>query len=158
MGAFLAEGIKRSEAMLAVTTATNIELLREHLGNDARSVEFVDVEQLLQPRRSPRSRRYRSFSDTSSQATAPPGFGWSGEPMWAERSDAEVRLWTRYESLFNLVFAAYPMTVVCPYDERSVAPEIVSQACLTHPHVLGERGISHSPGLSDPGLRSLEPY
>src|SRR5579859_3174792 len=31
MGPFLAEGIERSEAVIAVTTAANIELLREHL-------------------------------------------------------------------------------------------------------------------------------
>jgi len=35
MGAFLAEGVQRSEAGLAVTTTGNIELLREQLGEAA---------------------------------------------------------------------------------------------------------------------------
>src|SRR5579863_525048 len=43
MGPFLAEGIERSEGILAATTGANIELLREHLGREATDVEFVDV-------------------------------------------------------------------------------------------------------------------
>src|SRR6202030_2506814 len=42
MGSFLAEGVERSEPIIAVTSSPNIELLREHLGADARSVEFVE--------------------------------------------------------------------------------------------------------------------
>jgi hypothetical protein len=75
--------------------------------------------------------------------------------MLVGSSGAELRLWTRYESLFNLVFAASPMTVVCPYDARSVAPEILRQAHLTHPHVLDDGGTSHRPDDSDPGLFAL---
>jgi transcriptional regulator with XRE-family HTH domain len=48
MGSFLAEGVERSEALLAVTTGPKIELLREHLGGDARSVEFVGSSSFLQ--------------------------------------------------------------------------------------------------------------
>jgi hypothetical protein len=80
-----------------------------------------------------------------------------GEPIWAGRSDAEIRLWTRYESLFNLVFSAYPLTVVCPYDERSVAPEIVSEAHLTHPLTVGDHGISPSLEYTEPGRFALKP-
>lgn len=155
MGSFLAEGIERSEAMLAVTTLPNIELLREHLGNDARSVEFIDSSSFYS---SPIAtlEAYRAFTE----ARLKRGAAWVrvvGEPTWADRSDVEVGLWTRYESLFNLVFAASPMSVVCPYDERSVAPEILRQAHHTHPHVLGERGIPNSPDCSDPGLFALKP-
>ena len=78
-------------------------------------------------------------------------------PGGRSSSGAEVRLWTRFESLFNLVFAASPMTVACPYDERSVAPEILTQAHLTHPHTVGEQGISQSPDYTDPGRFALEP-
>jgi transcriptional regulator with XRE-family HTH domain len=153
MGPFLAEGIERSEAMLAVTTLRNIELLREHLGNDARSVEFIDSSSFYGTPIATLE-AYRAFT----QARLERGARWVrvvGEPTWAGRSDVEVGLWTRYESLFNLVFAASPMTVVCPYDARSLAPEILRQAHLTHPHVLGGRGISHGPDDSNPGLFAL---
>jgi transcriptional regulator with XRE-family HTH domain len=143
IGAFLAEGIERSEAMLAVTTPANIELLREHLGNDARGVEFADATAwYITP--SATLEAYRSFTD----AKLGGGAHWVrivGEPMWTGRSDAELRRWTRYESLFNLVFGASPLTVVCPFDERSVTPEVMRGAQLTHPHMLGNEGISQSP-------------
>src|ERR1700674_2200625 len=47
IGSFLAEGVDRSEGILAVTTAPNIELLREHLGKDANRVEFIDSKDFL---------------------------------------------------------------------------------------------------------------
>lgn len=154
MGSFLAEGVERSEAILAVTTLPNIELLREHLGNDARSVEFVDSGAFLSTPIAALE-AFRSFSVVNLERGAP----WVrilGEPRWTDRSVAEVRLWTRFESLFNLAFAASPMTVACPYDERSVTPEILKQAYLTHPHTMSERGISQSPDYTDPGLFALE--
>jgi hypothetical protein len=156
MGSFLADGFERSEAILVVTTGPNIELLREHLGRDARSVEFRDASGFLT---SPMDalEGYRAFSEAAVARGAP----WVrvvGEPMWTGRSDAEVRAWTRYESLFNLVFAASPMTVVCPYDERSVAPEILRHAHLTHPNALVERGVSPSPDYADPARFALEPW
>jgi transcriptional regulator with XRE-family HTH domain len=154
MGSFLADGFERSEATLAVTTGLNIELLREHLGRDARSVEFLDANGFYSTPIAALE-TYRAFFEGALERGAP----WVrvvGEPMWAGRSDAEVRVWTRYESLFNLVFAASPLTVVCPYDERSVAPEIVRHAHLTHPSTVGDRGVSQSPDYTDPARLALE--
>jgi transcriptional regulator with XRE-family HTH domain len=153
IGSFLAEGLERSEATLAVTTGANIELLREHLGKDARSVEFIESTGFL---KTPAAalEAFMSFSEASLER----GATWVrivGEPLW-ERSDADVRLWTRFESLCNLVFVASPLTVSCPYDERSVAPEIVRQAHLTHPHAMGHGGISQNPDYTDPGRFALE--
>lgn len=154
MGTFLREGIERSEANLAVTTGANIELLREHLGKDARRVEFVEASDWYS---SPIGalNAYRSFCDAKLER----GAAWVrviGEPVWAGRSDAEVRAWTQYESLLNLVFGALPLTVMCPYDERSVAPEIMREAHLTHPHTVGDPGVSKSPGYTDPERFALE--
>jgi transcriptional regulator with XRE-family HTH domain len=148
MGSFLAEGVERSEAVLAVTTLPNIELLRQHLGQHGRRVEFIDSGPFLS---TPFAalQAFRAFADVSLDRGVP----WIrilGEPRWAERSATDVRVWTRFESLFNLVFAASPMTVTCPYDERSVDPEIVRQAHLTHPHTIGEGGLSPSPHYADP--------
>ena len=154
VGPFLAEGIERSEGMLAVTTPTNIELLREYLGKDARSVEFVDASAFY----STPIAAIEAFG-AFAEARLERGQAWVrivGEPIWAGRSDAEGRLWTRYESLFNLIFGASPLTVICPYDERSVDPEIVSQAHLTHPNMVGDQGISPSTDYTGAGRFVLE--
>jgi transcriptional regulator with XRE-family HTH domain len=155
MGSFLAEGVERSEAILAVTTGPNIELLRDHLGGDARSVKFIDSSSFYT---TPIAalQAFRAFTDHKLGRGAP----WVrivGEPILAQRSDVELRLWTRYESLFNLVFAASAVTVTCPYDERSVAPEIVAQARLTHPHTFRDTGLSQNPEYTDPEAFALEP-
>jgi transcriptional regulator with XRE-family HTH domain len=155
MGSFLADGVERSEATLAVTTLPKIEQLREHLGQDARSVEFVDSNAFLSTPIAALE-AFRAFSEASLER----GATWVrilGEPRWGERSDVEVRLWTRFESLFNLVFAASPMTVACPYDERSVDPEILRQAHFTHPRTVDDRGVSPTSDYTDPGRFALEP-
>jgi transcriptional regulator with XRE-family HTH domain len=145
---FFTEGMERSEAMLAVTTSANIELLREHLGSDAEQVELVERESwLIAP--GPALHAFGAFVNAKLEAGAP----WVrivGEPIWAGRSDSEIGLWMRFESLFNLVFAASPMTLLCPYDKRSVPPEIVRQARFTHPHTIGQGGIASNPEYADP--------
>jgi transcriptional regulator with XRE-family HTH domain len=153
-GPFLAEGIERFEALIAVTTPANIELLHDHLGRDARAVEFVDASDFY---RTPGAalERYRGFADAR-LADGAPWVRVVGEPVWAGRSKLEAGLWTRYESLLNLVLSAYPLTVLCPYDERSVAPEVVRQAHLTHPSNVGADGVSDSPKYVDPGRFALE--
>jgi transcriptional regulator with XRE-family HTH domain len=154
-GPYLAEGIERSEATLAVTSAGNIELLRDFLGKDARSVTFVDASTWYS---TPIAalQAYKAFADTALDA----GRHWVrlvGQPAWTERSDADVRRWTRYESLLNIVFSAAPLTALCAYDERSVAPEIVAHAQLTHPHTVSGAGTSQSPDYADPERFALDP-
>jgi transcriptional regulator with XRE-family HTH domain len=153
IGSFLSEGIDRSDALIAVTTPANAELLRDHLGGDARSVEFIDSSAFLSTPIAALE-AFRGFCD----AKLASGATWVrivGEPIW-ERSEPDVRLWTRYESLLNLILGEYPLTAVCPYDERSVAPEILTQAHLTHPHKLGSNAIVESHDYIDPARFALE--
>jgi hypothetical protein len=154
-GSFLAAGIERSEAVLAVTTRENIELLREQLGPAAQSVEFVESTAWLTTPAAALD-GFRAFSIANLERGVP----WVrilGEPIWMGRSEPEVHSWTRFESLFNLVFAAWPMTVLCPYDERSAQPEIVRQARLTHPHTIGPGSTASSDEYADPRGFVLEP-
>jgi transcriptional regulator with XRE-family HTH domain len=155
MGSFLAEGIERSEAALAVTTSGNIELLRERLGREASNVEFVDSSHWLT---SPANalEQYTSYSDAQLRG----GAAWIrivAEPIWAGRSDSEVRLWTRFESLVDVLFASSPVTFVCPYDERSLPGRIVRHAHRTHSDLLSEEGSSKSPDYAGPGRVALDP-
>jgi transcriptional regulator with XRE-family HTH domain len=153
MGRFLEQGLERGEAVLAVTTPANVALLRDHLGNEARAVEFADAGAFY---RTPSAalEGFKAFSEISLER----GAAWVrvlGEPLWPAGSEAGIRMWTRYESLFNLVFAASPMTIVCPYDERLLASEVVDDAGLTHPHLVDDVVTSPSPDYAGPGRVAL---
>jgi transcriptional regulator with XRE-family HTH domain len=155
MGSFLGAGLERSEAVIAVTTAGNVELLREHLGKDARGVKFVEsTTWLTTPSAALES--FRSFSDRRLRAGAP-WVRFVAEPIWRGRSDPEVRLWTRFESLLNVLFGSSPVTFVCPYDERSVPAEIVTEAHITHPDIVNDAGTTRSRDYSGAGRIALDP-
>jgi transcriptional regulator with XRE-family HTH domain len=154
-GPFLEEGVERSEAVLALTTKENIELLREQLGPAAQHVDFIESAAWYT---TPASAMDGLMAFSSAKLEA--GARWIrilGEPIWAGKPNSEVLLWTRYESLLNLVFAAWPMTVLCPYDERTVQPEIATQARLTHPHTIGREATAGSTDYPGPGGLVLEP-
>ncbi len=149
---FLTEGIERWEPGLVVTTGTNIELLRERLGSDAERVEFVESKSWLTAPSAVLD-AFEQFVQAKLEGGAP----WVrivGEPLWEGRS---ISLWTRFESLFNLVFAGAPVTAVCLYDKRSIPPEVARQALVTHPHTIGEEGITSSPDYGDPAGFVLGP-
>jgi transcriptional regulator with XRE-family HTH domain len=151
---YMADGVDRSEAVLAVTTKPNSELLRERLGADAGGAEFAESAVWY---RSPAGalESYRAFATAELEAGRP----WVrivGEPVWAGRSEDEIRLWTRYESLLNLYFAAWPVSIVCPYDERSLPPEISRHAHLTHPQTIKAGVMSDSGDYVVDGGLALE--
>ncbi len=146
---FLSEGIERSEALLAVTTARNIGILKDQLGRSADQVQFADAEAWYSAPMSALN-AYRAFLDGKLAQGAP----WArivGEPGWSGRSDAEIRVWNQYESLVNLAFGPSPATLLCTYDERSVNPAIVTTARLTHPWIVEGRETVDNPMYRDPG-------
>lgn len=139
---FLSEAAERDEAALAVTTARNIELLHDRLGASAQSIEFVEHSGWYT---SPLAalRNYQQFLNARLERGTP----WIrvlGEPVWEARTQTEARLWTRYESLLNLVFSASPVTIVCPYDIRTLDPVILGHARATHPCTLEHEALSVS--------------
>jgi transcriptional regulator with XRE-family HTH domain len=145
---FLAEAVERSEAVLAVTTETNIGLLRELLGRSARRVEFAERSSWYTTTPAALA-AYREFLDDRLEAGAP----WVqilGEPPRNGGSDSESRTWLRYEALLNLAFGAEPVSVMCPYDRRSMGEQILRQAEATHPYTVERSVLVESPAYADP--------
>jgi hypothetical protein len=58
--------------------------------------------------------------------------------------------WSRYESLLNLAFAGAPVSMVCPYDTRALAPDVLDAACRTHPHFVQDGRRSRSAAYAEP--------
>jgi transcriptional regulator with XRE-family HTH domain len=140
---FLTEGIEQSHALLVVTSHAHIELIRDTLSDRSGQVEFIVSSDFL---RSPVTTliQFREFMKQKVEA----GAAWIrivGEPIWVGRSPAEIIAWTRFESLFNLEFASFPATAICPYDVRALPEEIVADASRTHPEVTRGSAVSASP-------------
>lgn len=152
---FLTRGVERDEAVLAVTTDANLELLRGRLGDAAQAVEFAEREAWY---RTPATAvgLYRDFLADKLE-TGVPWVRILGEPPWATRPKAELPLWTRYEALLNLVFAAEPVSVLCPYDKRALNEEIQGHARATHPEAVGLDGATGCADYADPFGLVLEP-
>jgi transcriptional regulator with XRE-family HTH domain len=146
---FLRDGIERSEAVLVVTTPANTTLLAERLGPAANGVEFADAESWYSAPGSTLD-RYHEFAIAKLEGGAP----WVraiGEPVWTGRSKSEVSTWTRYESLLNLAFASWPVSIICVYDKRSVEPAITRNVAVTHPQTIGPDGVSVNEAYANPG-------
>jgi transcriptional regulator with XRE-family HTH domain len=130
---FLAEGIERSERLLAVMAEQQLELLHDALGDDARFVEFREASDWY---RSPSeaTNGYRRLVNERFESAGQ----WTrivGELALAGRSKAEVEAWTRYESMINLALASSPATILCVYDTRSLPAEVIADARRTHPEL-----------------------
>ena len=153
-GPFLEEGVERSEAVLVLETKENIKLLRKQLGPAAGRVDFVEsATWLTTPASAMES--ITGYARDKLEGGAP-WIRFLGEPIWKGRAEAEILTWTRFESLVNLVFAAWPMNIICPYDERSTSPEVATQARATHPHTIAHEGTFASPDYPGPGAVILD--
>jgi anti-sigma regulatory factor (Ser/Thr protein kinase) len=131
-----------------VVSARKIERLRDALGaDDSDGVSFADMATVgSNPARIIPA--WRQFVDESG-GRALRGIG---EPIWSDRSPAELIECQRHESLLNLAFAdATDFTLLCPYDTASLAADVIDEAQRSHPHLLD--GDYHS---DSPCCRTLE--
>jgi anti-sigma regulatory factor (Ser/Thr protein kinase) len=136
--AFLRDGVEAEEPALVVVDAAKIELLREELGDAASGVRFADMAEVgANPARIIPA--WREFVTRS----APTGrrLRGIGEPIWPERTGAELAECVRHESLLNVAFAGSPSWwLVCPYDTEALEPAVLEEARRTHPFVR-ENGV-----------------
>ena len=144
---FLVAGLERSEAVLVVTKAQHVSKLRGELGKKANQVDFVESETWYTTPSSALN-TYRSYVEDKLDSSL-----WTrliGEPIWMGRSETDLRAWHRYESLLNLAFGLMPVTLLCPYDERSLDPTIIQDATLTHPELVEGMSAATNPTYRDP--------
>jgi transcriptional regulator with XRE-family HTH domain len=145
---YIAVGLERSEAVLVVTTPTQIALVREALGERSEHVEFADSTEWYRTL-SGALNGYRAFVKQKFEA----GMAWMrivGDPVWARRSGEEVDTWFRYESLVNLAFVGAPASILCTYDTRTVPAEVIADARRTHPDLAAGEVTGDGPEYQEP--------
>jgi anti-sigma regulatory factor (Ser/Thr protein kinase) len=73
-----------------------------------------------------------------------------GEPIWPGRSPEEYRAAVRHESLINLAFAGWDVTILCPYDRTGLDPAALADAGRTHPVLVDRDGRRPSGSYLEP--------
>jgi anti-sigma regulatory factor (Ser/Thr protein kinase) len=145
---FIREGVAAGEPVLVVVSGARIGLLRSALGGDADRVAFADMADVgANPARIiPAWRDFVAGGDGGGHVRG------IGEPIWAERSPAELIECQRHETLLNLAFAGVPaFWLLCPYDTGALGPDVLEEANRSHPFV-SERGTA----WQSAGYRGLE--
>lgn len=139
---FLREGVALGEPALVVVAPRRIARLREALGTDARHVHFEDMTTVgANPARIIPA--WSDFFERMDGAGRP--LRGIGEPIWAERSAAELVECHRHEALLNLAFADAPaFRLLCPYDTTTLDAAAVAEARRTHPLLVDARGAWES--------------
>jgi anti-sigma regulatory factor (Ser/Thr protein kinase) len=79
-----------------------------------------------------------------------------GEPIWAQRSDAEYPACAQHEALINAAFRGREVTILCPYNTRELDPAWLYDAHRTHPVLWSADGYRVSPHYGDPLVTAAE--
>ena len=149
--------IEADAAVLVAIPRSRASVMRDALGADRDRVAFADMEQLgRNPGRIIGA--WRDFMRTHAGGHAAPlGIG---EPIWPERTAAELVECHRHETLLNLAFSPeVPWTLLCPYDAERLPDDVLEAARRNHPRVLerGEWTRSDSYAKTIPGPSPLPP-
>lgn len=143
---FVRQGVSAGEPVLVAVPGRRLDLVRGALGEAGQAVSFADMAVLgRNPARIIPA--IRAFMDRY------PGrrIRCVGEPVWADRSAAELREATRYEALVNTAFGGSPATMVCLYDTAELTSSVLDDAGCTHPAVLRPGSAAEpSPGYLGP--------
>jgi anti-sigma regulatory factor (Ser/Thr protein kinase) len=142
---FLRQGLEAGETVLAVVPGASADLLRRAFGAGARDLAFRDAAYwYTQPTRTIAA--YRSFIDDHPGAR----IRVLAEPIRKCGTSAEISEWTRYESIVNQAFAEVRGSVLCLYDERTTAADVLDGALRSHPELIGDSGPRANEAYLDP--------
>jgi anti-sigma regulatory factor (Ser/Thr protein kinase) len=128
---FLRAALEAEEPALVAVGRAQTELLERELGEEARRIHFLEMEEVG---RNPASiiPLWREFVDENDGRSV----RGIGEPVWADRSPAALEECQRHESLLNVAFAPEPAwSLLCPYDAGSLPDEALEKVAHSHPDV-----------------------
>jgi anti-sigma regulatory factor (Ser/Thr protein kinase) len=146
MTSFVLDGLRSDESVAVAETRDKIAVLREHLGDDSRHVQFFDM---VEVGRNP-ARIIPVWEDFVARSlTEGRGMRGIGEPAWPGRRTSELTECRLHELLLNTAFDHGPAWwLVCPYDASRLPEDTVADALRTHPSRL-QSGLSHTNGGYD---------
>jgi anti-sigma regulatory factor (Ser/Thr protein kinase) len=133
---FLREGLDNGEPMAVAVPGPNLELIKSGLGADAEGILFLDMTEAGRNPGRIIPKVLRGFADAHPQGRV----RIIGEPIWAGRSAVEYPACAQHEALINAAFEGRAVTILCPYDEVRLDPQVIADARVTHPTLISGEG------------------
>ncbi|MGW2835386.1 anti-sigma factor RsbA family regulatory protein [Streptomyces sp. NPDC001286] len=130
--AFLRQGLTNGEPMAVAVPGPNLELIKTDLGEDTKDILFLDMTEVGRNPGRIIPKVLRRFADAHPSGRV----RIIGEPIWAGRSAVEYPACAQHEALINAAFEGRAVTILCPYDEVRLDPEVIADAKATHPTVI----------------------
>jgi len=143
---FLRDSLKAGVPTLVAVPARHGARVSHELGSDADRVRFLDMTiDGCNPNRIIPAVLQAFVDEHPGQPVAI-----IGEPVWAGRTAAEYPACVQHEAMINVVFAGLVGTILCPYDSRSLEPEVLRDASRTHPTLILRGTRTRSRSYTDP--------
>jgi hypothetical protein len=132
---FVEDGLAAGEPVMVALTPEHTRWLHEDLDECAvRRVAFVDMAELgRNPARIIPA--WREFVSTQAERGQPArGIG---EPIWPGRHAEELLECQLHEALLNVAIEpATPLWLICPYDAKTLNPDVLEEAHRSHPVIV----------------------
>ena len=147
---FIRDAVAAEEPILVVLGARKIRALRTELASAREHVEFADMATVgANP-----ARIIPAWQDfVARYAGSGTRVRGIGEPIWAERGEAELVECERHEALLNVAFDDPDFWLLCPYDTTSLSSAVLEGALRNHPFV--KDGNTSSFSTRFPGVHAL---
>jgi anti-sigma regulatory factor (Ser/Thr protein kinase) len=139
---FIRDGVAAGEPVLVVVSAAKIDMLREELGDAARSVLFADMDSVGDNPARIIPAWHAFVADHLDGDVALRGIG---EPISDSRATDVLVECQRHEHLLNLAFAGSPgWWLLCPYDVETLSDDVIAEARRSHPFTSEHGGSGES--------------
>ncbi|MFF9899420.1 anti-sigma factor RsbA family regulatory protein [Streptomyces longispororuber] len=142
---FLRKGLANGEPLAVAVPGPNLELIKDGLGADADGITFLDMTEAGRNPGRIIPRVLRGFADAHPEGRV----RIIGEPIWAGRSAVEYPACAQHEALINAAFEGRPVTILCPYDETRLDPDVIADARITHPTLISGDGREETSDVYD---------
>ncbi|WP_449350322.1 anti-sigma factor RsbA family regulatory protein [Streptomyces shaanxiensis] len=143
--AFLRQGLANGEPLAVAVPGPNLELIKAGLGADAEGILFLDMTEAGRNPGRIIPKVLRGFADAHPTSRV----RIIGEPIWAGRSAVEYPACAQHEALINAAFEGRAVTILCPYDEVGLDPQVIADARITHPTLISGEGRESVSGVFD---------
>jgi hypothetical protein len=130
---FVQDGLAKGDPVMIATTPANLELLGDALGRDGRLIDYAESGFFGRRTVERATAFHRYWQRRAPESPRGGHVRIIAEPVWTGRAAGEVRAWQRMEASLNLLLRDTNVWMICPYDERILAPEVMTSARRTHP-------------------------